>query len=276
MQRIIYYHKGCPDGFGAAWAAWIKLGYSASYIPITHSDEIPEYSKSQIYFLDICPSEEVLTRLQESNRVVILDHHKSAEDTISKCKEYIFDNNRSGAGISWDYFCGNKRRPTLINIIEDRDLWKWNIEGSREVLMLLDSIPKTFEGWSEFSDKIDCPNDSMSWGYERALSSGSNILEYQKSLIKVACSKSYIGTILGNKTAFVNSSILQSFIGNELLMDDSINLAAIFYKKEDGYVFSLRSRKGGVDCSKIAEEFGGGGHHCASGFKVSSLEDLRC
>lgn len=274
MQRIVYYHKGCPDGFGAAWSAWKKLGYSAEYIPISHSCKIPDYNQTQIYFLDICPSQKDLDRLQEKNRVVILDHHKSAENIICNCKEYIFDNNRSGAGISWDYFCGNKKRPTLIDIIEDRDLWKWTIEGSREVLMLLDSIPRTFETWSDFADKIECTNENMSWGYERAFSSGSNILEYQKSLVKISCSKAYGGKILGQRAKFVNSNVLQSFIGNELLLNDSVELAAVYYKKENNFIFSLRSKKGGVDCSEIAKKFGGGGHHCAAGFKVTSLEKL--
>ena len=274
MKRIVYYHKGCPDGFGAAWSAWKKLGHTAEYIPISHSDDISEYHQKQIYFLDICPSRSTLLRLQESNRVVILDHHKSSKDIISSCKEYVYDDERSGAGISWDYFLGNKKRPKLIDIIEDRDLWKWTVEGSMEALMVLDSIPKTFEAWSDFADEIECPDYSNSRGYERAVASGSLILRYQNELISLASSKSYDGYILGNKAKFVNSNILQSFIGNNILKDPSVDLVAIYYKKDRDYIFSLRSNKGGVDCSDIARKFGGGGHHCASGFRVKSLDDL--
>ena len=45
-----------------------------------------------------------------------------------------------------------------------------------------------------------------------------------------------------------------------------------FYKAaNDTFVYSLRSREGGVDVSKVAEEFGGGGHARAAGFSLDYL-----
>lgn len=276
MKRIIYYHKGCPDGFGAAWSAWKKFGYSAKYIPLKHGDSISPVSNHQIYFLDICPPKEVIQTLEVENRVVVLDHHIGSKDNIEFCKEHVFDNERSGAGISWDYFFGFNKRPKLIDIIEDRDLWKWNVEGSEEALMVLDSMDKTFEIWDNFSKEIECFKDGESWGYKRVVSNGTLIKSYQKQLVKKACSKKYYGKLNGINTTFVNSSILQSFIGNEILKEDSsVDLAAIYYLKEDNIVFSLRSRRGGVSCCDISKSYGGGGHHCASGFAVDSFEDLK-
>lgn len=274
MERIVYYHKGCSDGFGAAWAAWKRLGPEAEYIPLKHGDEIPEYSGCQIYFLDICPSHKDLVRLECNNRVVILDHHKTAEEIILTCKEGVFDLNRSGAGIAWDYFCGNKKRPKLIDIVEDRDLWNWNIFGSKEVLMLLDSLEKTFESWDDFASQIECSGeDDLSWGYENAIKIGASIVSYQDNLVKYASSGGFYKSISGTNAFVVNSPILQSFIGNFNLSDKEVDLVAIYSRKEDGFAFSLRSNKS-VDCSKIAEKFGGGGHQCASGFFVKSLGEV--
>lgn len=276
MKRVIFYHKGCPDGFGAAWAAWKKFGHKATYIPLKHGDSIEFVSNSQIYFLDICPSKEAIEMLEKENRVVVLDHHIGSKEVIESCREHVFDNDRSGAGIAWDYFFGFNKRPKIIDIIEDRDLWKWNVEGSREALMVLDSLPRTFEEWNIFSEEIECYEDKESWGYKRVVSSGSHIVNYQNSLVERACSNKSYGKLNGFNAVFVNSCVLQSFIGDKILKEESdVDVVAIFYKKEDEYIVSLRSRKGGVSCCKISKEYGGGGHHCASGFSIDSLEELK-
>jgi len=47
-----------------------------------------------------------------------------------------------------------------------------------------------------------------------------------------------------------------------------VEVAVFFRELEDGrYRVSLRS-KGAIDVSQLAERFGGGGHHCASGFSI--------
>ncbi|MGY8872170.1 MAG: DHHA1 domain-containing protein, partial [Pseudomonadales bacterium] len=44
------------------------------------------------------------------------------------------------------------------------------------------------------------------------------------------------------------------------------------YTIHDGFIkFSLRSAKDGLDVSKIAEMFGGGGHEHAAGFSISDF-----
>ena len=48
-----------------------------------------------------------------------------------------------------------------------------------------------------------------------------------------------------------------------------VEVAVFFRELEDGrYRVSLRS-KGAIDVSQLAERFGGGGHHCASGFSIA-------
>lgn len=50
--------------------------------------------------------------------------------------------------------------------------------------------------------------------------------------------------------------------------------AAIYVDLPDGRKFSLRSSPNGVDVSKIAVQFGGGGHARAASFKVPFEEAL--
>lgn len=65
----------------------------------------------------------------------------------------LFDMNRSGAGLAWDFFHPGQPRPALINHIEDRDLWRFALAGTREVQAALFSYPYDFAVWDELMHK---------------------------------------------------------------------------------------------------------------------------
>ena len=52
------------------------------------------------------------------------------------------------------------------------------------------------------------------------------------------------------------------------LMAKGEKFSACYWDTADGRVFGLRSEEGGFDVSEIAEQYGGGGHVRAAGFKV--------
>ena len=57
VKNIILYHKGCSDGFGAAWSAWKKFGSKAQYIAVKYDEEPPKnLSGKTVYILDFCYS----------------------------------------------------------------------------------------------------------------------------------------------------------------------------------------------------------------------------
>lgn len=41
MKTYVLYHAHCADGFGAAYAAWLKLGNDAQYVPVKYGDPPP-------------------------------------------------------------------------------------------------------------------------------------------------------------------------------------------------------------------------------------------
>lgn len=53
----------------------------------------------------------------------------------------LFDMDRSGAGITWDFFHPGKARPALIDHVEDRDLWRFALHGTREIQSAVFSYP---------------------------------------------------------------------------------------------------------------------------------------
>lgn len=61
-----------------------------------------------------------------------------------------------------------------------------------------------------------------------------------------------------------------SDIGNMLAIGKPFS--ATYQETREYRKYSLRSEKGGVDVSRIAAEFGGGGHENAAGFKIAITE----
>lgn len=276
INKVVFYHKGCPDGFGAAWSAWKSLGEESFYIPVSHYSNIsiPDLldNNSEIYFVDFCPKKKDIVELKNKGyRVIILDHHISARNDIIYADEYVFDMDRSGAGIAWDYFNKGKERPLMINCIEDRDLWRWKVQDSKYILFSLDSINKTFKDWNYFADSIEIRPEQINpfGGFQHHKMIGKKIADFQQNLIDIIIRNVEFLLIDGVKVPAVNSPVLMSYIGDELVQ--KYGIGAIYYKNKKGFRFSLRSDPKLHDCSKIAEKFGGGGHIAASGFGVKSF-----
>ena len=51
-RPLILYHAHCADGFGAAFAAWKKLGSGADYVAVNHGDPPPPVAGRDVVVLD--------------------------------------------------------------------------------------------------------------------------------------------------------------------------------------------------------------------------------
>ena len=184
MKPLVIYHANCTDGFGAAFAAWLKLGDNAEYLPMDYlkaTDGVAEFhkrvkrvkrvkidcsiSERAVYILDFSLPRVVMDWLfSHAKRVTWLDHHKTAFEmwcggvppvgyydsrTTALENHYILlDNNKSGAMLAWEYFHPGTKVPMLIQHIDDRDRWQFKLEGSKEFHAALASYqPWTFEQW---------------------------------------------------------------------------------------------------------------------------------
>jgi nanoRNase/pAp phosphatase (c-di-AMP/oligoRNAs hydrolase) len=74
-------------------------------------------------------------------------------------------------------------------------------------------------------------------------------------------------TIAGYTVPVLNAPhFMASDLAGEL--SEGHPFAATYYIDSTGkYIYSLRSREGGIDVSDIAKSFGGGGHAAAAGFE---------
>ena len=258
--NIVIYHADCTDGFGAAYSAWKLLGNRAEYHACKHGTPPPDVNGKNVVVLDFSFNNATTKEMIENaDNLLVIDHHKSAMVELHDISNTHFDMTKSGAMLAWEFFHPGKEPPKFIKYIQDRDLWKWELEYSKEFSAAFDMVPFDFEVFSEFED------DST---FADACKRGSYILAYSKVAIKRVADQATMRCWEGKKIYIVNSSHWMSEIGSKLSPD--CDFAVIWYYDHDRqeYRVSLRSFHEDVDCSEIAKRFGGGGHKKAAGFRL--------
>lgn len=260
-MKYILYHSSCYDGFGAAYAAWKALGdVETKYIPVSYGYSPPEMTNAtQIYIVDFSYSPDILLALAKICSVTIIDHHITAKEALTSLPssphlQTIFDMNKSGALLTWEYF-HKEPAPPLIQHISDRDLWTFKLDGTAKIHKALVSLPMDFMVW----DALDV---------EQLKIDGEIAERLYVQLVDNIVKHAWIIKLDGHDVPVVNTSIAWSEVGQELLLRfPKAPFVASFTVFEDQVMWSLRS-KPEFDVSEVAKKFGGGGHKNAAGFKT--------
>ena len=267
--NCIIYHADCTDGFGAAYSAWKQLGNRSEYHSCKHGTPPPNVKGKNVVILDFSFDNATTKKMiQEANSLLIIDHHKSAMVELHDITNTHFDMTKSGAILAWEFFHPGKEPPKFIKYIQDRDLWKWELEYSKEFSAAFDMVPFEFEEFEKFED------DSV---FDDACKRGSFILAYSKTVVKKVCEKSSPRKLDNMDVMVVNASHWMSEIGARLAPD--CDFAMIWYYDHEDKIIkvSLRAFHDTVDVSEIAKRFGGGGHRKAAGFTLpgnSIVDDI--
>lgn len=263
---IVVYHGKCRDGFGGAWAAWKKFGDSAEYIPAQRTQDPPEIKNKEIYFIDFTYSSEITKKyISENKKIVIIDHHITAGEAIKLVPENSFDINHSGAVLAWQYFFPNQTAPKLLQYVEDSDLWRFNLENTKEITAFLELYDFGFKLWDEFASGMEDLEKRKKYVEE-----GGVVLRYEASLIKEAVEDgSELVEFEGYKVLAINyPHFLASSLGH-IFVKKNPPMGIVWNEKKGIITVSLRS-DGIVDVSAIAKKYGGGGHKAAAGFFFSA------
>lgn len=274
-KPLVIYHANCLDGFGAALAAWLHFsakGIEADYYAAKHGNEPPECDGREVYIVDFSYKRPVLKQLcAVADSITILDHHISAQDDLDGLADehdnlhVVFDMDKSGAVLSWEHF-HNAPPPALLQHVQDRDLWRFELDGTDAINTALMSYPFSFEFWQEL---ITDPAQ-----LDRLRGEGETINRFRRQLIDQYKKRAVIGEIAGHRVPVVNAphAIISELLG-ELAQDSPF--AAGYQDQGEKRSWSLRSRKnGGEDVAKVAALFGGGGHRNAAGFATQLPEGL--
>lgn len=278
MKHLILYHAHCNDGFGAAWAAWKALKetglvelHAASY------GKEPPYEKINaginVHIVDFSyPPHQFLNLCSMAKSVTMLDHHKTAFDTYAEYDEpedfpenskVIFAMNFSGAMMAWNYYHPCKQPPRIIEHIEDRDLWRFSLDYTKEVHLNLNTLPKELPVWD---DLIDRTNRS-GFEFKTFVEGGAAIKRYYEQLIQNILATNKVEVFVDGKRGLACNcpGALASDLGHELANESGTFGMTWEETSKAAEKISLRSN-GDYDVSAIAKTFGGGGHKNAAGF----------
>lgn len=284
MNRpLVIYHGNCADGFSAAWCFWKKYGVNADYVAGVYQQPPPDVTGRDVYLVDFSyKSPVVADMLQKANTVTLIDHHKTAIDDLRPLKErevitnndgmgekfgWFCDLNRSGATLAWDYLFPGEDRPLLLGHIEDRDLWRFKLAGTREIQAFVFSHEYTFEMWDRLmsADQVELL---------KMTAAGAAIeRKHNKDVTElVAVCKRRM--VIGGRDVPA-ASLPYTYVSDAAhLMAQGEPFAACYWDTPTGRTFGLRSSDTGMDVSEVAKQYGGGGHAKAAGFTVPRDHDL--
>lgn len=284
MKPLCIYHGHCDDGFAAAWAVRHALGDQVEFFAGQYGHEPPDVVGRDVILVDFSYKRPVLLAMAEkANSILVLDHHKTAAEDLAEIPQSthtmyspipgiwkIFDMDRSGAGLTWDFFHPGAGRIPFIDYIEDRDLWHKALPGADEFTIALRSYPQDFAVWDSLVGR----------GPTALIQEGEAIQRYYRLRVEELKRGAYRSLIYwdGGLAGTMDSVCMAvnapyfaaSEVAGELCAEPGVDFGLCYFEGAGGeYYYSLRSR-GDFDVSAVARSYGGGGHKNAAGFKSKS------
>ena len=276
MNRpICFYHKDCYDGIAAACAVLHRYP-DAECIPIAHNNlAIPDIEGRHVIVVDFSfPLEMMREIILKAQSFIVLDHHESfapTADTLlveqvrgdfgDKNVHIVYDITRSGAMLAWQYFHTGPV-PELIDHINDRDLWLFDLPKTREIMAAVGTRPYTLEPWMKL---LTGPRNPIS-----LLIAEGNILvvKIDQDVDNILRTTMRYVDMDGQRVPLTNCPY---FLASDVLSKvcETEPFAISYFDTPTHRTFSIRSAKTGPNVSVMATRHGGGGHYHASGFSVT-------
>ena len=285
----IIHHGGCVDGTTAAWVAWDAMGRGVSepirIIPAAYNMPLPEFTERPRATLVVdfsWPYEQMLELAERTDDLMLLDHHKTALDdigphadpgasasdieiglrTYGDCRFVAqLDMERSGAMLTWNWF-HRADPPALVQYVQDRDLWRWELPHSREIGSLLLTAGETVEEIEEFAQLTGA----------ELIQRGRGAHAFELAAVRSVLKNAYWCTMVApdgerrDFPIFASPYILGSTACEQLIEREGSKMAGYFIERTDGKTqYGFR----GHLVNEWAERFpGGGGHPSAAGCTI--------
>lgn len=284
MKPLVIYHGNCADGFAAAWCFHHLRPGVFDFHPGMHGEEPPSVLGRDVYFVDFSYKRPVVENmLKGALSVTLIDHHISAIKDLEGLPglKRFADIERSGAMLAWDYLMGTtngipngrydtiglRTVPKLLEHIQDRDLWRFALPMTREVQSNLFSYPYTFELYDKLMalkglELAEFASDGAAIDRKQA----KDLAELLPQLTRIMEIGGYMAPVAN--LPYTMASEAGNIMSREAHETGSAPFAATYFDTATHRKFSLRSQKGVFDVSRIAVQYGGGGHAEAAGFMV--------
>jgi oligoribonuclease NrnB/cAMP/cGMP phosphodiesterase (DHH superfamily) len=268
------YHANCDDGFTAAWIVATKYP-GAELIEGKYGEDfdVERIRDKVVFIVDFSyKPEKMVEIIEEAKQVIWLDHHKTAIeawDNYLNNSCYIapdsffctLDMNRSGAGITWDCLYQGMDAPPLVQFVQDNDLWRFELEGTKDFINYLRTFERTLKNWDTIAGMR----------ISQVVVMGAAITAYIENKVAETVAMCASRISIGDLDGYIANApySIASDLGNALARRKGSQFGMTWYvTSSKKVVFSLRSI-GDVDISAIAKKFGGGGHKNAAGFVMN-------
>lgn len=288
--NIALIHKNCFDG-NAAGLIFHRKFPKAEILEWEYGDPVPTYESFRdrgVYLLDLTMDTEVIEAIAEyAAYVTIIDHHpkalRQAESGFTRKNIHIVTptggNTASGAMLALRYFFGTiATQIEWISWIDQRDRWAVTDERAWTFAHGLGTLGLHWYDWVEYFGLADLhamfspvPREGLHPKIQTLLDRGQTIAGYREQNLQYFLDNCRTTLeICGHHVpAFNAPKLYASDLAARVYSNEDVPFVAVYYDEHGKRVYSLRSRKGGVDVGKICESLGGGGHPNAAGFKVT-------
>jgi nanoRNase/pAp phosphatase (c-di-AMP/oligoRNAs hydrolase) len=288
MKPLVIYHKNCPDGFMGLVICTKALKKIEVIHDVPSANSISyEYNNRNVIVIDVAYKPEIIYQLiSKCKSLLLIDHHVTFHNVIRKIKDnkftYVYDSNKSGCLLAWEYFYPKTKIPLAIQYISDDDTGTWKM---KKTLQFVSALSVKYEIDKENVKKwFNLFRDEEAKKLEVI---GKVFLEYTNFLLKIK-SKNFATMLfpsaevlkkyplLGktpnvyNVTVHNGSCPNTTAIGKYILNKTKCDICFIYsyHIIDDKYWISMRSTD--VDVSEIAKIFGGGGHKYAAAFSLTN------
>lgn len=209
--------------------------------------------------------------------IVWIDHHTSSIKLQNKYEyewlkriDGIRDESQCGAGLTYSYFHSMENHldvdklPRFVQLVDDYDRWVYRLgEDTTYFKLGLETIE--FDALDNIWRELMLSDEKV----DSIIAVGAIIKQYiDKSNASYLESYSYESTISGLPCLVINKRTNSWIFADKI---DEYPIVATFVFDGAWYHYSLYSSDKTVDCSKIAEQYGGGGHKGAAGFTLNRL-----
>ncbi len=289
-MNLVLYHGICSDGFSSAFLFYLYFkvtGQECELRPVNYKEPLPTGLEGKdVYIVDFCYSPSDMAKLAKiAKSITVLDHHLSAAQDYGGYGDHIREygdctvqmqiyEEESGASLVLKYlrkltngdpkfdFLTNPRIEKLISAVRDYDLWHHEFDDTHVYHELLQMVPRTMDGWTKIF--IEMSDDD----FNELVKLAKHYFDANQPLANQFAETHQMIHICGYDVPVVNSPHLFADRVCEPLYQNH-PFAISFVVNSEFLYCSLRSKRGyGADVSKVAKQFGGGGHATSAGFKI--------
>lgn len=283
----------------------LPTGSDLYFLGWDYGDEIPDLSEyDKVIMCDVSFPVEEMEKINNFAKFIWIDHHKSAIEQwdtydftrVKKTKSGTLEHIRSLEGLrdtkfaacelTWQYFFPNEKIPEIVRLLGRYDCFGY--KGTDEEQKVLEfqyaaraRISNYKQAYSYLIDMLDRKETSDDHRMKQLYVEGSAIYAYLCTEAKQDYKKAFSITLyekFGNnygehyeyKFLCINKQRFNPINFNIDYHKEGYDGFACFHYEKGKWCFSLYNDNEKVDCSKIAKQYGGGGHAGAAGFICDS------